>query len=189
MVTIRNETFGDIQAREELLDRVWGLSRFGKTAERLREDRMPAEGLSLVAEDGRSFVGTVRLWHVCAGPDRPALLLGPLAVEEAHRCRGIGSTLMRQAIVAARRRKHRAIVLVGDEAYYGRFGFSAEKTGALGLPGPYEQHRLIACELVPGALDGVRGLIGATGRSAPTPGLDFLIADLAHNGASPRHAA
>jgi predicted N-acetyltransferase YhbS len=189
MVTIRNETCGDIEAREELLDCVWEASRFGKTAERLREDRIPADGLSLVAEDGLCLVGTVRLWHVCAGPDRPALLLGPLAVDAAHRCHGIGSTLMWRAIAAARRRKHCAIVLVGDEAYYGRFGFSAEKTGALWLPGPYERHRLLACELVPGALDGARGLVGATGRAAPTPSLELLIADLSNNRASSRHAA
>jgi predicted N-acetyltransferase YhbS len=189
MVTIRNETSGDIQAREDLLNHVWGSSRFGKIAERLREGRIPAEGLSLVAEDDRCLVGTVRLWHVCAGPDCPALLLGPLAVDEAHRCRGIGGTLMRRTIAAARRRKHRAILLVGDEAYYGRFGFSVERTRALWLPGPYERHRLLACELVAGALDGARGLIGATGRAAPTPSLDLLIADLAHSGESPRHAA
>ena len=56
----------------------------------------------------------------------------------------------------------RAVLLVGDASYYGRFGFSAEKTGALWLPGPYEQHRLLGRELKPGALDGARGLISAT---------------------------
>ena len=73
MVTIRNETHGDIEAREQLLDRVWGASRFEKTAERLREGRTPAAGLSLVAEEDRKLVGTVRLWHVCAGPGRHGL--------------------------------------------------------------------------------------------------------------------
>ncbi len=189
MVTIRNETHCDIDAREDLLDRVWGETRFQKTAEWLREGRSPAEGLALVAEDDHRLVGTVRLWHVCAGPGRPALLLGPLAVDETHRCVGIGSSLMRRAIAAGRRRKHRAVLLVGDEAYYGRFGFSAEKTGALWMPGPYERRRLLGCELVAGALDGARGLVGATGRAAPTPRLDILIAGLAHNGAVPRRAA
>ena len=51
MVTIRNETHGDIDAREALLDRVWGAARFEKTAERLREGRTPAAGLALVAEE------------------------------------------------------------------------------------------------------------------------------------------
>ena len=148
MVTIRNETHGDIAAREDLLDRVWGAARFEKTAERLREGRSPAAGLSLVAEQDEQLVGTVRLWHVCAGPGRPALLLGPLAVDEAERGRGIGAALMRRAMAVARRRGHRAVILVGDAPYYGRFGFSVEKTGALWLPGPCERHRLLGCELV-----------------------------------------
>jgi predicted N-acetyltransferase YhbS len=187
MVTIRNEGLGDIDAREDLLDRVWGAARFQKTAERLREGRCPADGLSLVAERDGDIVGTVRIWHVCAGPGRPALLLGPLAVDEAWRCRGIGGALTRHAVTAARRRRHRVVLLVGDADYYGQFGFSTEKTGTLWLPGPYERDRLLGHELVAGALDGARGLVTATGRLAPTPSLDALIAHLGRNAA--RHAA
>ena len=189
MVKIRSESVRDIEAREDLLDRVWGPSRFQKTAERLREDREPAEGLAFVAVEGRRLLGTVRLWHVCAGPARPALLLGPLAVEETWRGHGIGAALMRRAVAAAKRLGHQAVLLVGDAPYYGRFGFSAEKTGGLWLPGPYERPRLLGCELIPGALDGARGLIGATGRTAPTPGLDVLIAGLARNDQAARRAA
>jgi len=181
MVTIRNEGFGDIDARDDLLDRVWGPARIQKTAERLREGRCPADGLSLVAEHDGDVIGTVRVWHVCAGPDRPALPLGPLAVDEAWRFRGIGSALTRRAVTAARRRKHRAVLLLGDADYYGRFGFSTEKTSTLWLPGPYERDRLLGCELVVGALDDARGLVTATGRIAPTPSLDALIAHLDRN--------
>jgi predicted N-acetyltransferase YhbS len=187
MVTIRNEMPADIDARADLLDRVGGPSRFGKTAERLREGRKPAAGLSFVAERDGNVVGTVRLWDVGAGPGRPAVLLGPLAVDEAERCCGIGGALTRRAIAAARRRKHRAMLLVGDAAYYQRFGFSAEKTGALWLPGPCERHRLLACELAPAALDGARGLVSATGNAAPAPSLEVLIAHLTRHEA--RHAA
>ena len=49
-----------------------------------------------------------------------------------------------------------------------RFGFSAEKTGALWLPGPFERERFLGLELVPGALDRAQGLVDATGaRAAP----------------------
>ncbi len=187
MVTIRHETFADIDAREDLLDRVWGPVRFQKTAERLREGRYPADKLSFIAEDDGNVVGTVRLWHVCAGPGRPALLLGPLAVEDAQRGRGIGGALMRHAVAAARRRNHRAMILVGDAAYYERFGFATEKTGGLWLPGPYERDRLLGCELRAGALSGARGLVSATGRTTPAPSLDTLIAHLGRTDA--RHAA
>jgi predicted N-acetyltransferase YhbS len=109
------------------------------------------------------------------------LLLGPLAVDDAWRGGGIGAALIRRAIEAALPLGHTAVLLLGDAPYYGRFGFTAEKTGALWLPGPYERHRLLSKELVPGALDGARGLIGAIGRSEPTPDLAALVAGLASN--------
>ena len=101
----------------------------------------------------------MRLWDVSAGSACPALLLGPLAVNPAQRRQGIGAALMRHAVRAAARHGHRAVLLVGDSAYYSRFGFSAEKTGGLWLPGLTEKSRLLGRELSAGALDGVRGAI------------------------------
>jgi predicted N-acetyltransferase YhbS len=176
MVTIRHERPADVAAREALLDVSYGPVRFTKTSQRLREGRRPE--LSFVAAESRRIIGTVRLWAVSAGRERPALLLGPLAVDPGCRKRGIGSMLVRQALREATRHRHGAVLLVGDASYYGRFGFTAEKTGALWLPGPYEQDRLLACELAPGALDGARGLIGATGKSVRRPELAALVAGL-----------
>jgi predicted N-acetyltransferase YhbS len=190
VVTIRNEHVTDIGAREALLDRAFGTLRLQKSAERLREGRLPAEGLSFTAEDDGRVVGTVRLWNINAGPERPALLLGPLAVDGAWRGLGIGAGLMRRATEAALQLGRRAIVLVGDPAYYRRFGFSAEKTGRLWMPGPYERPRLLAKELVLGALDHAYGLIVATGRVEPKPNLAVLVADLARSERElPRRAA
>ncbi|MFZ5691838.1 MAG: GNAT family N-acetyltransferase [Pseudomonadota bacterium] len=182
MIQFRQERHADHDAREALLDRAYGDVRFTKTSQRLREGRLPAAGLSFVATDKDQIVGSVRLWNVSAGPGRPALLLGPLAVSPEHQGNGIGGKLMRQAIAAARMRGHGAILLVGDAPYYGRFGFSAEKTGLLWMPGPYRKDRLLALELNAGALDGARGMIGATGRLAPKPDLGALVA-AASNGA------
>jgi predicted N-acetyltransferase YhbS len=177
MVTIRRERKADVAPREALLDVSYGPIRFSKTSERLREGRRP--GLSFVAASGRRLVGTVRLWDVSAGPGRPALLLGPLAVAPDCRKRGIGSALVQVALREAALADHAAVLLVGDASYYGRFGFSNEKTSALWLPGPYEPHRLLACELNPGALDGARGLISASGRPEQQPDLAALVASLA----------
>jgi predicted N-acetyltransferase YhbS len=176
MVTIREEKFADVAAREALLDEAYGAVRFTKTSERLREGRLPAAGLSLVATDHGRIVGTVRLWNVTAGPGRPAVLLGPLAVHPGYRNRGIGTTLMRRAIARARLAGHSAVLLVGDAPYYSRFGFSAAATGDLWMPGRFERDRLLALELKPGTLEGARGLIGATGRFAPVPDLAVLVA-------------
>ena len=85
MVTIRKEMPFDIDARDDLLDRVWGASRFQKTAERLREGREPSAGLSFVAESDGDIVGTVRLWDVCAGPGRRCCLARwPWTAPSAH---------------------------------------------------------------------------------------------------------
>jgi predicted N-acetyltransferase YhbS len=176
MVTIRTECFSDAAGREALLDAAYGPSRFTKTSERLREGRLPAEQLAFVAVDQGRLVGTVRLWHVYAGPGRPALLLGPLAVHPDVRNRGIGSMLVQHAISAAQRLGHGAVLLVGDAPYYARFGFAADMTAALWMPGRYERDRLLALELRPGALAGARGLIGAAGALAPKPDLNVLVA-------------
>ena len=60
-----------------------------------------------------------------------------------------------------------AVILLGDAPYYIRFGFSAEKTGELSLPGPFEHDRLLGLELREGALDGAWGMIAAAGKAAP----------------------
>jgi predicted N-acetyltransferase YhbS len=166
MIRIAPESPADIAAREALLDRAMGPGRFLKPSERLRRGRLPAEGLALVArdEDDGRIVGTVRLWNVSAGDGRPALLLGPLAVDPDSQSAGIGSALMREAIARAAAFGHSAILLVGDAPYYQRFGFGAEMTKRLKMPGPVLRKRFLALELVPGALAGAEGSVIATGR-------------------------
>jgi predicted N-acetyltransferase YhbS len=162
-VTIHAETRFDVTARERLLDRAFGPSRFAKTCERLREGRLPAEGLAFTARAGGKLVGTIRLWQIMAG-GVPALLLGPLAVDAAHGGRGLGTQLMQHALAEATRLGHRAVILVGDAPYYARFGFSRAPVDTLLLPGPVELERFLGLELVPGALSAADGLVVPTGR-------------------------
>jgi predicted N-acetyltransferase YhbS len=121
---------------------------------------------SVVAGIGMSEFPSPLWGGVRGGGDRRgrALLLGPLAVDPSIKSAGIGSALMRHAISEARRLGHGAILLVGDAPYYARFGFTADKTGNLAMPGPYERHRFLALELVEGALDGAAGVLSAAGR-------------------------
>ncbi|MEK9279562.1 MULTISPECIES: N-acetyltransferase [unclassified Bradyrhizobium] len=163
---IRAERAADVAMREALLDACFGDNRHSRTCQRLRDGRAPAAGLALAAVREGKLVGTVRLWHVSAG-GRPALVLGPLAVDPACRELGIGAALMHQALAAARARGHAAVILLGDAPYYARFGFSAAKTGGLALPGPFEGDRLLAVEFTEGALDGAAGMIVATGAAQP----------------------
>lgn len=168
--TIADETLEYVLAREALLNHSMGECRRRKSSEKLRRGRLPAEGLAFAAlgEDG-SLAGSVRLWDIHAGLDAfgfpvSALLLGPLAVDPSAAGCGIGSALMRHAIDEAKDRGHGAILLVGDPEYYERFSFTAEKTGELAMPGPFEKRRFLALELKPGHLDGAHGILRASGR-------------------------
>ena len=163
---IRSERGSDTIARETLLDACFGANRSLRTCQRLREGRAPAEGLALSAVRQGKLVGTVRLWHVSAG-GVPALVLGPLAVDPSCRKLGIGRALMNHALAAARARGHGAVILLGDEPYYARFGFSAQKACRLSLPGPFARDRLLGLELRQGALEGVSGMIVPTGVQEP----------------------
>jgi hypothetical protein len=162
---IRAERASDVVAREALLDACFGENRHTRTCQRLRDGRTPAEGLALSALAQGRLVGTVRLWHVSAGGTR-ALVLGPLAVDNTCRKLGVGAALMDHALAAATARGHRAVILLGDEPYYARFGFSSAKTGELSLPGPFERDRLLGLELSEGALDGAWGMIVPTNASS-----------------------
>src|SRR3954469_21194388 len=163
---IRAERASDVVAREALLDACFGENRHARTCQRLRDGRMPAEGLAFSAMAEGRLVGTLRLWHVTAG-GVPALVLGPLAVEASSRKLGVGTALMDHALAAAKARGHRAVILLGDAPYYTRFGFTADKTRELSLPGPFERERLLGLELTAGALDGAWGMVVPS--SAPLP--------------------
>jgi predicted N-acetyltransferase YhbS len=163
--SIEQEKALDVYAREALLDRAMGLGRKRKSSEKLRRGRLPAAGLAFAARDAfGNLIGTVRLWNVVSGSDVAALLLGPLAVAPEHKGAGVGTALMRQAIEEAARLEHGAVLLVGDAEYYARFGFSAEKTGGMSMPGPFEKARFLGLELKADALDGAAGTLAASGR-------------------------
>ncbi len=113
--------------------------------------------LELLAEDNGVLIGHIMLSKAFIRRDRASvgtLLLAPLSVALARRNHGLGGALVREALDRATALGHASAVLVGDPAYYGRFGFRAAAPVVYpGVPGEYT----LACELVPGALSGVAG--------------------------------
>jgi predicted N-acetyltransferase YhbS len=96
---------------------------------------------------------------IAAGKGR-ALLLGPLAVRPAFKNLGIGRRLVAIALEAARKDGCRLAILVGDKPYYAPLGFSKTVPyGQLAMPRPVDPARLLACELVAGALEEFRGKV------------------------------
>ena len=107
----------------------------------------PLAPLSLVAhDDAGQLAGSVQLWplRLLHGGRTTALtLLGPLAVSPARRCEGVGKALLTEALARADACATPPIVLIGDEPYYGRFGFIAAPTKGWAVPGPVDRGRLL----------------------------------------------
>ena len=123
---------------EALVMAAFGPGRFAKTAERLREGSRPASGF-VSRRDGR-IVGSVRLWPVMIGETR-GLFLGPIAVDATSRSDGLGAELVQACLDEARTLKVGGVLLVGDRAYFERFGFVGAPEAV--LPGPVDRRRVL----------------------------------------------
>lgn len=147
-------------AVEALVAEVFGPERFAKTVYMFRDGVAPLASLSLVAEREGQVIGSLRFWPVLIAGEVPALLLGPLVTSPAAQGRGVGSALMREGLACAAAEGHRLVILVGDEPYYRRFGFTRALARRLEMPGWVAPERFLARELVAGAMSGVSGMIG-----------------------------
>jgi len=140
---------------------VFGPGRFTRTAYRVREGTAPVSPYCRAAFLGERMIAAVRFTPITIGGVGGALLLGPLAVDPEFAGKGYGRTLIGQSIEAAKAAGVRLVVLVGDEPYYGRFGFRVAPPGQIVLPGPVSPARILAAELSPDALSAYRGLVAA----------------------------
>lgn len=157
---LRSETPDQAEAVEALVDAAFGPGRHVKTAERLREGNTPDLALSMVALEGDRVVGCSRIWPIHVG-ERPALLLGPFAVDARLRSLGLGAALIERCCQDAQAAGHDLMLLVGDAAYFDKLGFKPVKRGDVRLPGPVDYRRVLVRELRPGAAEGLTGLVRA----------------------------
>lgn len=163
---IRQAIDSDFPKMDALAALAFGPGRYTRTAFRLREGVAPESSLCFVATrfdehenegENNNIVGSVRLTRVLVGGEE-CLILGPLIANPELRSIGIGRELMNRAIYAAKQNGHKFIILVGDLAYYQRFGFKRITNGKLSLPGPVDAGRLLGLELVEGASDLYEGI-------------------------------
>jgi predicted N-acetyltransferase YhbS len=154
--TIRPEKPEDAPLVERLNETAFGPGRFAKSAYRLREGVSQVAELAFVAIQDGDLRGSVRFWPIAIGSQR-ALMLGPLAVQSDQRGRGIGVALMERALEEARLGGHEVVILVGDEPYYARVGFSKLPPGRIRFPGPVDPSRVLGLSLKPGMLLNLSG--------------------------------
>ncbi len=152
----------DLSEISVLLDQAFGADRHEKTAYRLRDDVSAVQELSFVIRIGGVLKASLQFWPILINDGvkaSQALLLGPIAVAEDYRGQGVGLKLMEHGLNIARKNGHKRVILVGDQSYYQKVGFSRALATGLEMPGPVDQDRLLAQELVAGAMDGIKGMI------------------------------
>jgi len=143
---------------EYLFDTAFGHGRTGLSSYQLRSDVDPIADLCLVAHDDIGVLaGSIRFWPIIVG-GQTGLLLGPVAVHPTRQGEGLGAQLMAAALEKARTAGWKWVMLVGDEPYYSRFGFSRSAARAISFPPPTNPDRVLAQCLVPDGLEGISGL-------------------------------
>jgi putative acetyltransferase len=138
-VKIRAETGADRDDIRRINDEAFGGTRESALVDAIRASNRFVPALSLVAVSEGQSLGHVISSYVDLVPGtRRVLQVGPLAVLPAHRRRGIGSALMRETIRLADDRGEPLLLIEGNPAYYGRFGF--RRADQAGIESPPEAH-------------------------------------------------
>jgi putative acetyltransferase len=140
-IDIRTETPADIAGIRLVEAEAFPTHAEGDLVDRLREDGSAV--LSLIAVLDRQIIGHAMFSRM--QEPRGSLGLGPVAVLSAHRRRGVAAGLIREGLSRAKADGWAAVFVLGDPAYYGRFGFSPAL--AAGFGSPYAGPHLMGLEL------------------------------------------
>lgn len=155
----------DIAAILALHAHVFGPGRYARSAYRVREGTCAYSQYCRLAEIGSRVIAALRLTQVDIGGRDGAVLLGPIAVDPEFTGQGYGRRLIGESLQHMKAHGVRLVVLVGDELYYGRFGFRPVRPGQILLPGPVDPARVLALELQEGALASYCGRVSAASRA------------------------
>jgi predicted N-acetyltransferase YhbS len=136
---------------DSINEEAFGPGRFTRAAYKIREGGPHDRALSFVASRDGVIVASVRMTPIAAGEGR-SYMLGPLAVRPAYKNLGIGRRLVAIALEAAAQASASSVILVGDEPYYGPLGFKRIPRGQISMPRPVDLDRLLAVEIIPGAV-------------------------------------
>lgn len=149
LLRVRPEEPTDHPAVRDLVTRAFGGSGEADAVAALRG--LPGV-VSLVAVEAGEVIGHVMVSPVGVGAASSAPGLAPLAVHPGRQGRGVGAALVRAALEACRRRSDPVVFVVGDPAYYGRFGFRDASPHGLRYHEPLPAGAFQVAELTPGAL-------------------------------------
>src|SRR5215213_8733374 len=111
---------------------------FGQPDEAALVERLREAGdvlFELVSEDAGVIAGHILFSRLWADRYEMFAALAPLAVRPGQQRAGVGSALVKTGLESAREFGAHGVLVLGEPAYYGRFGFSA--TSAAGIQGPF----------------------------------------------------
>jgi putative acetyltransferase len=155
---IRPEESDDTDAIRRILE-----AAFPTAAEAFLVARLRDEGhllISLVAEVDGEVVGHIAFSPVRvdgASPGR-GVGLAPVAVHPDHQRRGLGGRLIREGLATCKRTRHGFAVVLGEPAYYRRFGF--DRADRRGLGNEYDvSEEFLVIELEAGAIPSSGGVV------------------------------
>lgn len=151
MIGIRPESPEDIDFLDPLLEAAFSRPDEAQIVRRLRDT--PDLILSLVAESHGQIIGHVMFSRAAAVSESSTAqlaCLAPMAVHPSRQRLGLGAALIRRGLEIVRQLKFPAVIVVGEPAYYSRFGFSPEAAAL--LDSPYSGPFLQALDLSPGFL-------------------------------------
>ncbi len=139
---IRSETSNDSKVIENIHIAAFANHPYSRQTEHLIVNALRADhalAASLVAEMDGKIVGHIAFSPIkINGRDCQWFVLGPVGVLPDRQRRGIGQKLIREGLKAIRSLGAEGCVLVGDPAYYSRFGFTNNTALVMeGVPAQY----------------------------------------------------
>lgn len=156
---IREETTSDIKATHRVHELAFDSSAEAQLVHLLRSRGVAA--ISLVAEDRGEIVGHILFSPVSIHPPARgwrALGLAPLGVIPERQHQGIGKALINEGLERCKERGIHLVVVLGDPAYYEKFGFRRSKHYGLSNEYQADEHFMVL-ELTPGVLDNFTGTV------------------------------
>jgi putative acetyltransferase len=158
-IQIRDERPSDTAAIRRVIREAFDTDLEARLVDLLRDRNKHL--ISLVAVNGDDISGHILFSAVTIAdaPSNPrAIGLAPVAVLPQSQRRGIGSALIREGLDRCRHSHYGLAFVLGDPAYYGRFGFRA--ASLFGLENEYGvNEEFMVLELERGTLTSAKGMV------------------------------
>lgn len=156
-LTLRRERPEDIPGIRSVVSEAFGRSGEARLVDALRT--AGALSLSAVADLGDRLAGHVGFSPITIGGAHQALALAPVAVAPKYQRQGIAAALIRWSLAECQKLQCHIVVVLGEPAYYRRFGFTSASAYGISCPFPVPDESYMVLELQPRAARDVQGVV------------------------------